>query len=75
MPATPLPKAPLLGFHDPEAEQEIREAMGEDAGGEAFGSVGNPVIDRAGQERRGPIGHRVRETEKGCHNPKREPGK
>jgi hypothetical protein len=28
-----LPKAPLLGFHDPEAEQEIRQGVGQDAGG------------------------------------------
>lgn len=44
-----LPKAPLLGFHNPKAEKKISEGMGEDAGGEALSAVGNPVIDCAGQ--------------------------
>jgi hypothetical protein len=39
-----LPKAPLLGRHDPETEQSVGQSMGRHTGGQAFRSVRYPIV-------------------------------
>lgn len=50
-----LPETPLAGAQDVECEGEIRDGVGEDAGGEAAGAVGDEIEKRAGEHCRRPI--------------------
>ena len=48
--------------------------MGEDAGAETFRAIGDEIVERAGNERGRPIGHRMREAEGERNDGEREPG-
>ncbi|MEY2497387.1 MAG: hypothetical protein QOD12_943 [Verrucomicrobiota bacterium] len=57
------PKAPLPRFHDPKPQEEIGHGVGQNAGGQAFGPVGDAIIKCAGDERCDPVLRRVGESE------------
>lgn len=48
------PESPLLRFHDAEPEDQIRDGMGQYAGGKAPRSISDAVIKYAGQQRGRP---------------------
>jgi hypothetical protein len=49
------PESPLLRFHDPEPEEQIRDGMGQYVGRKAPRSISDAVIKYAGQQRGRPI--------------------
>src|SRR4051812_46613341 len=73
--ALPLPKSPLPGLHDPQAEEQVRQRVGNDAGSKATCPVSHQIVERAANQRRNPIGPRMGETEKTRDDDKRKPGK
>ena len=48
-PCHSLPKTPLFGLHDPEAEEQVGEGMRQDARRKPFRTVSNAVVKSAGQ--------------------------
>ncbi len=70
---TPLPEAPLASFHDPETKEKVRDSVGHDARHHALRAIGNPVIERARNERREPVRGRMGEAEPNRYHRKGKP--
>lgn len=70
-----LPETPLASFHDPEAEKEVGDGVGHDAGRQAFRPIRDAIVERAGNESRDPIRRRMGKPEPDSHNREGEPGK
>ena len=67
------PESPLLRFHDPEPEEQIRDGMGQYAGRKAPRSISDAVIKYAGQQRGRPIRHRMGKAETERYDCERKP--
>ena len=68
-----LPKPPLAGLHDPEAEEEVGEGVGQDTRREAFGPIRDAIVERAGNEGGDPVRSVMGETEPDRDDRKRKP--
>ncbi len=62
------PESPLLRFHDPGPEEQIRDGMGQYAGGKAPRSIGDATIKYAGQQRGRPIRIRLSLAKRDCRS-------
>ena len=62
------PKSPLPGLHNPEAEEQIRQRVGNRTGSQAARSVRHQVIERAADKSRDPIRPGMSEPEDKCYD-------
>ena len=71
--AAGLPKTPLARVHNPQAEKEIRNRMGQHAGTETARAIGDEIVESAGDCSCRPIGRRMHEHKADGDSGEREP--
>ena len=55
------PKSPLPRLHDPEAEEQVRNCVRKGTRQQTFGAISDEVVKPSGNQRGGPICHRMPE--------------
>src|SRR5687768_10720880 len=70
-----LPKTPLLGPENVKTEQEIGHGVGDHAGEQAAGAVGDEIIEGAGGEGRWPVWRGMLKAKRHRNDEERFPGK
>ena len=68
------PETPLPGAHDVDAQKEIRDCVRQNAGTQAAGTDGDPVIERTGEEGGGVIRRLMLQGEEHRDESERAPG-
>jgi hypothetical protein len=58
-----LPETPLASFHDPEAEKQVGDGVGQHARRQAFRPIRDAIIERARNEGRDPVRPRMGKPE------------